>query len=94
MSSFVFISDHGAAPTASGVLEKANLLLMTKEANDKDKSLKTELLLSTTSQSPEKISNKQVWKKQGYFLTREAILMLKTEIFLRRLYATLIRNIF
>ena len=60
---FVFCLDHGTAPTTSGVLEKANLLLMTKEATDKDRTLKTQSLLFTNSQSPEKISDKQLYKK-------------------------------
>ena len=60
---FVFCLDHGTAPTTSGVLEKANLLLMTKEATDKDRTLKTQLLLFTNSQFPEKISDKQLYKK-------------------------------
>ena len=59
---FIFSLGHGTAPT-SGVLEKANLLLMTKEATDKDRSLKTQSLLFTNSQSPEKISGKQLYKK-------------------------------
>ena len=66
------ISDHGTAPTASVVLEKANLLGMTIEATEKDRSLKTRLLLSTNSQSPEKISGRQVWKKHGYFSDKKA----------------------
>ena len=61
-----FISDHGATPTASDVLEKPNLLLI-KEPTEQDRSLKTQLLFSTTSQFPKKISGKQVWKKHGYF---------------------------
>ena len=60
---FVFSLDHGTAPTTSGVLEKANLLLMTKEATDKDRSLKTQSLLFTNSLPPEKISGKQLHKK-------------------------------
>ena len=62
-----FISDHGVTPTASGVLQRANLLLLSKEATEKDRSLKTQLLLSTNSQSSEKINGEAVWKKQGFF---------------------------
>ena len=62
-----FISDHGVTPTASGVLQKANLLLLSKEATEKDRSLKTQFLLSTNSQSSEKINGEAVWKKLGFF---------------------------
>ena len=65
-----FISDHGITPTASGV--KANLLLLSKEATKKDRSLKTQLLLSTNSQSSEKISGEALWKKQGFFFDERA----------------------
>lgn len=64
-----FILDRSATLTASGVLEKANLFLMNKEATEKNISLKTQLLLSTNSQSPKKISGEQLWRKQGFFLT-------------------------
>ena len=40
---------------------------MTKEATDKDRSLKTQMLLSTSVAAPEKISGEPVWKKSGYF---------------------------
>ena len=36
------------------MLEKANMLLLTKEATEKDRSLKTQLLLTTNSQNAEK----------------------------------------
>lgn len=40
---------------------------MKEEANEKDRSLKTELLLSANSQSPEIISSDPLWNKQEYF---------------------------
>ena len=49
------------------MLEKANMLLLTKEATDKDRSLKTQLLMATDSQKVEKIRGELVWKKFGYF---------------------------
>ena len=67
-----FISNHAATPTASDVLEKANLPLMIKEPTEKDRSLKTQLLFSTNSHFPKKISGKQVWKKHGYFSDKTA----------------------
>ena len=55
---------------ASGTLGKANMFLMTKEATDKDQTLKTQMLLSTSVAAPEKISGEPVWKKSGYFKKR------------------------
>ena len=45
---------------------------MTREATEKDRSLKTQLVLSTNSQSPVKINGKQVWKEHGYFSDERA----------------------
>ena len=45
---------------------------MTREATEKDRSLKTQLVLSTNSQSPVKINGKQVWKERGYFSDERA----------------------
>ena len=42
------------------------MLLMSKEFTDKDRSMKTQLLLSTSG-SDEKISGEKVWKVNGYF---------------------------
>ena len=42
------------------MLEKANMLLLTKETTEKDRSLKTQLLLSTNYQGTEKVSGEQV----------------------------------
>ena len=53
------------------------MLLLSKEANEKDRSLKTWLLLSTNSQSPEKISREVVWKKLVFSLTRADSNLLK-----------------
>ena len=61
------------------MIEKANLLLLSKEATEKNKSLKNQLLLFTNSQSIEKISGEAVWMKQEVFSDkiRELILILK-----------------
>lgn len=75
------------------MLEKANLFLMNKEATEKNISLKTQLLLSTNSQSPKKISGEQLWRKQGFFLTKGLTLISKREISLRMHYATSTRGI-
>ena len=42
------------------------MLLMSKEVSDKDRSMKTQLLM-TTSGSDEKISGERVWKENGFF---------------------------
>ena len=42
------------------------MLLMSKEVCDKDRSMKTQLLM-TTSCSDEKVSGEKVWKENGYF---------------------------
>ena len=42
------------------------MLVMTKEATDKDKSLKTQLTISSKS-SNEKISDERVWRNKGLF---------------------------
>ena len=48
------------------------MLLLTKKATDKDRSLKTQLLLATDSQKTERISGKPIWKKFGYFRDEKA----------------------
>ena len=47
-------------------IEKANMLLMSKEISDKDRSMKTQLLLRT-SDSDEKVSGEKVWRENGFF---------------------------
>ena len=62
---FCCVLGHVISPTlASGDLEKANMLLVTKEATNKDRSLKTQMLLST--------SESKFWKKHGYFSNERA----------------------
>ena len=47
--------------------ESANRMLLTKEATDKDRSLKTQLLFSTVGNKDEKISGERIWKSDGFF---------------------------
>ena len=47
--------------------EKGNMLLLTKEAIDRDRSLKTPLLLARDLQKAEKVSGDPIWKKFDYF---------------------------
>ena len=69
---------------ASDALEMANILLMTKEATDKDRSLKAQTLLSTSvnNNTPEKISGEQVWKKTRLFFWRKSRLNIEKWNFL------------
>ena len=46
-------------------LEKANMML-TKEATNKDRSLKTQLLVSTSNNNDDKISCERVWRSDGF----------------------------
>ena len=48
-------------------LEKANMLLLSKEMTDKDRSMKTQLLIKSNDSSEEKLSGEKVWKENGFF---------------------------
>ena len=48
-------------------IEKANMLLMSKEVSDKDRSMKTQLLMSSPVNTDEKVSGEKVWKENGFF---------------------------
>ena len=47
--------------------EKANMLLLSKELTDKDRSMKTQLLIKSSASDDEKLSGKKVWKNNGFF---------------------------
>ena len=51
---------------SNGLLEKANMMLLTKEATEKDRSLKTQLFLSSKN-SEEKLNSECMWRSEGYF---------------------------
>ena len=48
-------------------LEKANMMMLMKEATYKDRSLKTQLLVSTSGNNDDKISGERVWRNDGFF---------------------------
>ena len=48
-------------------IEKANMLLMSKEVSDKDRSMKAQLLMTTSGSSDKKVSGERVWKENGFF---------------------------
>ena len=56
-------------------LEKANMLLLSKEMTDKDKSMKTQLLYK--SKQDEKLSGEKIWKEDGFFKDVKAQLNLE-----------------
>ena len=43
------------------------MLLMSKEVSDKDRSMKTQLLMTSPINSDEKVSGERVWKENGFF---------------------------
>ena len=47
--------------------DKANMMLLSKEMTDKDRSLKTQLLIRTENNSDEKVSGEKVWQNDGFF---------------------------
>ena len=47
-------------------LENSKMLLLSKEATDNDRSLKTQLLV-TSNDSQEKLSSENVWKNNVFF---------------------------
>ena len=61
-SCFFFLAQNSIIPT----LENANMLLLSKEATDKDRSLKTQLLV-TSNDSQETLSGERVWKNNDFF---------------------------
>ena len=48
-------------------LERANMMVLSKELTDKDRSMKTQLLISSTANNDEKLSGEKVWKNNGFF---------------------------
>ena len=49
-------------------LESANMMLLSKEMTDKDRSMKSQLLIGTSpSNEDEKLSGEKVWKNNGFF---------------------------
>ena len=62
MNFFIFLGKSDSLQ-----IEKANMLLMSKEVSDKDRSMKTQLLMSSPSNVDEKISGEKVWKENGFF---------------------------
>ena len=56
------------------MLEISNMLLRTKELNEKDQSLKRQLLISAASNNSEKEKTELVWRENGYFVDEKVTL--------------------
>ena len=52
-------------------------MMLTKEATDKDRSLKTQFLVSAAGDNGDKISSEQVWRKDGFFQDMKSDLKLE-----------------
>ena len=57
-------------------------MIITKEATDKDRSLKTQLMVASNN-SDEKLSGERVWRSEGYFSDIKPELNLEKKTFLR-----------
>ena len=58
-------------------LEKANMLLLSKEMTDKDRSMKSQLLFKQSNSDAKAASGEKVWKENGFFKDVEARLNLQ-----------------
>ena len=56
------------------------MMILTKDATDKNKSLKTQLTISSKSRE-EKISSERVWPNEGFFKDTKLELNLEKKIF-------------
>ena len=50
----------------AGKIQKANMMVLSKEMTDKDRSLKTQLLI-TENEGKDVLSSEKVWKNNGFF---------------------------
>ena len=74
------------------------MMVLTKEATDKNKSLKTQLTISSKS-SEEKISGERVWPNEGFFKDTKLELNLETKnipenslFYINQLYISTVKN--
>ena len=58
------------------------MMILTKEATDKDRSLKTQLMVASNN-SDKKLSGERVWRSEGYFSDIRPELNLEKKTFLR-----------
>ena len=53
--------------TVAMKLEKANMMVLSKEMTDKDRSMKNQLLIRSSSDGDDQLSGEKVWKNNGFF---------------------------
>ena len=63
---FSFFLDSILERRAKGVLEKANIMISTKQASENNRNVKTQVIASSENEA-EEISGKKIWVKDGYF---------------------------
>ena len=62
MTIFFFLVQNPPA----GKFQKANMMILSKEMTEKDRSLKTQLLIAE-NESKDVLSGEKVWKNNGFF---------------------------
>ena len=60
------------APKQIAIMEKATTVLLSKETTEKDRSLKTQMILTTTDQSEK--ATEAIWQKMVTLVTKNQIL--------------------
>ena len=63
---------------ASSMLQKSNMMHLSKEATTKDRSLKTQVLLATGDKK--RTDTQKIWKKQVFLVIKLQILQLIRQI--------------
>ena len=76
-------------------LESANMMILSKEVTDKDRSMKSQLLIrSSPSNEDEKLSGEKVWKNNGFFKDVRPELNLEKVNLMEIVFSMLIRHFF
>ena len=65
--SVLFVLPIAINSPIKGRLEKASKMMLTKEATDKDRSLKAQFLVSTAGNNDDKFSGEREGRKDGFF---------------------------
>ena len=60
------------APKQTAIMEKATTVLLSKETTEKDRSFKTQMILTTTDQSEK--ATEAIWQKMVTLVTKNQIL--------------------
>ena len=67
------------------LLEKSNVLLLSKEMNEKYRSLKTLILVSTTNGLEKNKKTEKVWSKNGFYGDEKGGFNISKKYFLEKL---------